>query len=80
MTDRPPYPGTPFWVKVFGIIVIVVILLFVILLFTKGPHGPGLHKSFGGLGGYTPPSSVTEVHTPSGSGLGGLAPSKGGRG
>ena len=80
MTDRPPYPGTPFWVKEFGIIVIVVILLFVILLFTKGPHGPGLHKSFGGLGGYTPPSSVTEVYTPSGSGLGGYTPSNGGRG
>ncbi len=27
MANRPPYPGTPRWVKVFGIIVIVVILL-----------------------------------------------------
>jgi hypothetical protein len=80
MTDPPPYPGTPFWVKVFGLIVIVVILLFVIMLFTKGPHRPGLHTSFGGPGGYTPPSSVTEVHTPPGAGLGGLASSEGGRG
>ena len=53
MANQPPYPGTPRWVKVFGIIVIVVILLFVIMLFTKGPHRPGLHTSFGGLGGLT---------------------------
>jgi hypothetical protein len=51
--DRPPYPGTPRWVKVFGIIAVVVVLLFVFLMFTRGPggHGPG---------GHTPPSSVTE--------------------
>lgn len=50
--DPPPYPGTPRWVKVFGIIVLVVVLLFVVLLFTRGPHrghGPGLHT------GDTPP-------------------------
>ena len=70
MADPPPYPGTPFWVKVFGITVIVVILLFVIMLFTKGPHRPGLHTSFGGPGGYTPPSSVTDAHTPSEGGRG----------
>jgi hypothetical protein len=52
MADLPPYPGTPRWVKVFGIIALVVVLLFVILLFTRGPHrGPGDH---------TRPSSVTE--------------------
>jgi len=32
MANRPPYPGTPPWAKVFGIIVVV--LLFVIMLLT----------------------------------------------
>ena len=47
MADSPPYPGTPRWVKVFGIIFSLVVLLFVILLFTRGPggHGPGRHTS-----------------------------------
>jgi len=48
MTDPPPYPGTPRWVKVFGIIFLVVVLVFVILHFTRGP------------GGHTSPSGVTE--------------------
>jgi hypothetical protein len=42
MADPPPYPGTPRWVKVFGIIVLVVLVLSVILLFTGG-HGPARH-------------------------------------
>jgi hypothetical protein len=52
MADLPPYPGTPRWVKVFGIIAIGLLLLVVILLLTGGPgrHGPGRHK----------PSSVTQ--------------------
>ena len=59
MADLPPRPGTPRWVKVCGIIVIVVVLLFVILLFTRGPggHGPGMH---GSGGGDTLLASVTE--------------------
>jgi hypothetical protein len=40
--EGPAYPGTPRWVKVFGIIVLVVLALFAILLFTGG-HGPGRH-------------------------------------
>jgi hypothetical protein len=61
MADLPPYPGTPRWVKVFGITALVVVLLFVILMFTRGPggHGPGRHTWSGGPGGHTP-SSVTE--------------------
>ena len=56
MADSPPYPGTPRWVKVFGIIAIVLILLFVILLLTgRSRHGPGSHTGSGGSGGYTPP-------------------------
>ncbi len=71
MADLPPYPGTPRWVKVFGILALVVVLLLVILLLTRGPggHGPGRHAPFGTAGGHTPPSSVTEDRTPSSSGL-----------
>jgi hypothetical protein len=62
MADRPPYPGTPRWVKVSGMIGIVLVLLVVVLLVTGlgGPdgHGPGRH-----LGGNTPPSSGTEHST-----------------
>ena len=65
MADPRPYPGTPRWVKVFGIIVIVVVLLVGIILITGvgGPHGPGRHIPSGDAvetpsgdpGGYTPP-------------------------
>ena len=50
MTDLPPYPGTPRWVKVFGIMAIGLVLLVVILLLTGGPgqHGPGRHMRAGG--------------------------------
>ena len=41
MADLPPYPGTPRWVKVFGIIALALVLLFVILMLTG--HGPGRH-------------------------------------
>lgn len=60
MADRPPYPGTPRWVKVFGIIVIVVVLLVVAKIFIGGEHGPGLHALSGGAGGQVAPSSVME--------------------
>jgi hypothetical protein len=72
MADPPPYPdssgdepdrgsttGTPRWVKVFGIIVIVLVLGFVILKFggvgPPGDHGPGRHAPSGEVGGHTPP-------------------------
>jgi ABC-type transporter Mla subunit MlaD len=52
MADLPPdpdfTPGTPRWVKVFGIIAAVVVLLFVILLIAGGgQHGPGRHTRSG---------------------------------
>jgi hypothetical protein len=48
MANRSPYPGTPRWVKVFGIIVIVVVLLVVAMMFIGGgEHGPGRHAPSG---------------------------------
>lgn len=60
MADPHPYPGTPGWVKVFGIIVLVVVLLFVILLLTRGPHGPRRHTPF-----QSPPGDAVATHRPS---------------
>lgn len=76
MADRPPnhdtqmadplrYPGTPRWVKVFGIIVIVVALLFVVAMMVAGgggEHAPGRHDQSGDAG--TSLASVPEGHTP----------------
>jgi hypothetical protein len=63
MANRPPYPGTPRWVKVFGIIVIVVVLLVVGLMFIGGgEHGPGRHTSSGDAGGQVAAFSVMEEH------------------
>ena len=65
MANRPPYPGTPRWVKVFGIILIVVVLMVVAMMFIGGgKHGPGRHTQSGDAGGQTPPSSVMEAHAP----------------
>ena len=62
MANRPPYPGTPRWVKVFGIVVIVVVLLLVVMLLTG--HDPGRHTSSGDDGGRVLPSSVMGDHAP----------------
>ena len=65
MANRPPYPGTPRWVKVLGIIVIVAILLVVAIMFISGGrHGPGRHSPSGGAGGQVPPSGAMEAHAP----------------
>ena len=65
MANRPPYPGTPRWVKVFGIIVIVVVLLVVAVMFIGGgEHGPGRHTPSGDASGQVSPSSVMEDLTP----------------
>jgi hypothetical protein len=44
--DMPPYPGTPRWAKVFGIVALIIVLLFVILMIARGPggHGPSRHS------------------------------------
>ncbi len=63
MANRPPYPGTPRWVKVFGIIVIVLVLLVVAIMFISGGrHGPSRHTQSGDAGGQAPSSSVMEAH------------------
>jgi hypothetical protein len=46
LPDVEPPPGTPLWVKVFGVIAVVVVLVFAILLLTGG-HGPARHSSGG---------------------------------
>jgi hypothetical protein len=64
MANRPPYPGTPRWVKVFGIIVIIVVLLVVAIMFIGGgKHGPGRHAQSGDAGDQVPHSSVMEAHS-----------------
>ena len=63
MANRPPYPGTPRWVKVFGIIVIAVVLLVVAGMFIgSGEHGPSRHTPSGDAGGQGPSSGVVEAH------------------
>ncbi len=64
MANRPSYPGTPRWVKVFGIVVIVVVLLVVARMFVGGEHGPGRHTPSGDAGGQALISSVIEDHAP----------------
>jgi hypothetical protein len=71
MANRPPYPGTPRWVKVFGIIVIVVALLVAAVMFIGGgEHGPGRHTQSGDAGGQVAPSGTTDAHPPPAGGRG----------
>jgi hypothetical protein len=63
MANRPPYPGTPRWVKVLGITVIVVVLLAVAMMFlVGGEHGPGRHTQSGDTGGQVSPTSAMGAH------------------
>jgi hypothetical protein len=63
MANRPPYPGPPRWVKVFGIIVIVVAVLVIAVMFISGgEHGPGRHTEADDAGGQVPPSSAMEAY------------------
>jgi hypothetical protein len=65
MANRPPYPGTPRWVKVFGIIVIVLAVLVIAMMFIGGgKHGPGRHTQSGDAGGQVLSSSTMEAHAP----------------
>jgi hypothetical protein len=53
-------PGTPRWVKVFGIIALVLVLVFVISLLAGVRHGPGMHTPSGDAGGFSWHSSLAE--------------------
>ena len=65
MADRPPYPGTPRWVKVFGVVVIVLVLLFAAGMFIAGGgHGSGRHAPSGDAGGQGPSPGVMRGHAP----------------
>lgn len=59
MANRPPYPGTPRWVKVFGIIAILLIVLVAISLATG--HGPRRHTPSAGSGGKVAASGFVEA-------------------
>lgn len=54
-TSIPAYPGTPRWVKTFGIVALVLVLLVAIALFVGGNHGPARHVPAGNAGDETPP-------------------------
>ena len=64
MAEPPSYPGTPRWVKVFGIIVIVLILLVVARVLIGGEHGPGRHTPTGDAGSQVLPPGVMEERAP----------------
>jgi hypothetical protein len=56
-----PTPGTPRWVKAFGLVALVVVLLFlVVLIVGGGEHGPGRHSPAGGT---SPGSETPGAHT-----------------
>ena len=49
--------GTPRWVKVFGLVILLLVVLFVILqVATGGEHGPGRHS-----GASDPPAEVSDA-------------------
>jgi hypothetical protein len=68
MGNRSSYPGTPRWVKVFGIVVIVLVVLVAIMLLAG--HGPGRHGSSGDAGSRVVLSGVTDDHAPAEGGSG----------
>ena len=60
MADLLPYPGTPRWVKVSGIVVAAIVLLIAIVVVTGigGPHGPGRHMQSSNASG---PASLNDA-------------------
>ena len=75
MANPPPYadtddaPGTPRWVKIFGIIALIVVLLVVVMMIVGGGnHGPSRHMPSGDAGHLMPVSGLTAVQIPPESG------------
>ncbi|HYP40708.1 MAG TPA: hypothetical protein VEX13_10150 [Chloroflexia bacterium] len=60
MSDPPPYPGIPLWMKVSGLIALVVVPLVAIIMLTGigGQHGPGRHIPSGDAGSPSPSGSL----------------------
>jgi len=56
MADQPEYPGTPRWVKIFGIITIVLVLVFAIVHISG--HGIGNHLPSASPGSHGPTESA----------------------
>jgi hypothetical protein len=57
MTDGDPHAtGTPRWVKVFALVILLVVVLFVVVRLTGlgGEHGPRRHASSGAPTGSHP--------------------------
>jgi hypothetical protein len=61
MSDPPAYPGTPRWVKVSAILLLVPILLFIAIKLTGigDHHGPGRHMPSDGSRG---PTHIGDSH------------------
>jgi ABC-type transporter Mla subunit MlaD len=36
--------GTPLWLQVFGLLILVAVIAFVVVMLVGGGHGPGLHQ------------------------------------
>lgn len=55
--DPGDYPGTPRWVKVFGIVALVLVVVLVVIMATGvgGEHGPRRHMPSGGAAGVQQP-------------------------
>ncbi len=75
MANPPPYadtddaPGTPRWVKIFGIIALIVVLLVVVMMIVGGGnHGPSRHLTSGDAGYQMPASSLAAIQARPGSG------------
>lgn len=47
MTDIPPYPGTPLWAKLSGVVAVALVVLLIVMLMTGDRHGPGRHMQSG---------------------------------
>jgi hypothetical protein len=70
-SDTGDAPGTPRWVKVFGIITLIVVLLVVVMMLAGGGnHGPSRHMPSGGAGYQMPAYSLAAAQTQPESGHG----------
>lgn len=55
--DRESPPGTPRWVKVFGVAFLLLVLMIIVMM--ASGHGPGRHFSGASIGSHVPAFTVT---------------------